>query len=97
MKEPVRLDVYRERPKPVPLRCREHAPVCTWCRWAQHNARERALVCEEPSTNPASTYRTLKNANGEGQCNNYAPSFWTRILQALRLKPFVERSRKQKT
>lgn len=92
MKEPIRLDVYREVPKPVPLRGRVHAPVCKWCEFysfvnSQHTVRLKH-VC-----NFFRPTRLCNDLNDREQCDRYYPSLWTRILQALRLRPFVERRR----
>lgn len=95
MTQPVRrLAVYREPPEPVPLRAREHAPACLWCRWRRWGASSDQ--CMEPRNNPGadryhSAYET-RRVNPTGECQVYQPSRWTALLQWLRIRPFLERS-----
>lgn len=94
MNDPVRLDVYRETPAAVPLREREHAPVCPWCKWRW----KWGLTCREPRNNPSGNTFDAdfwgKYLNNRGQCERYQASWWTRLLQRLGLRPFIERARK---
>ncbi len=89
--EPVRLAVYREIPKPLPFRAREHAPYCVWCRW-------RSILypyeCYSPFINPEAANKWCSTTNRGGKCDGYSPSLWTRMLQLVRLRPCIERKRK---
>lgn len=84
---------YRARPQPIRLREREHASVCRWCAWFDGNGR-----CSEPRRTPSSSAHSeylpwADQYNSKGQCRVYRPSVWTRVLQALGLRPFLERPR----
>ena len=94
MSDPVRLELYRERPKPLPLRAREHAPVCTWCRWQRGIINDH--YCGEPRHNPSGSHsmRFATTYINLGQCDWFSATLATRILQRLGLRPFVERIRK---
>jgi hypothetical protein len=83
--------MYRDVPAPVPLRGRQHASCCCWCRWMTGDPNEP--VCREPHHNPTGINYLASNYNNKGQCDRYVPSHWTRLLQFLRIRPFVERER----
>lgn len=94
MNEPVRLDVYREVPAVVPLREREHESVCAWCFWSEG---VNPMACHHPRHNPSGCRGAnfwTNNFNSGACCGVYRASLWTRLLQWLRLRPFIERTRK---
>ena len=60
---------------------RGHAPFCHWCEFRSY----AGVYCH------ARGMTSCRDRNGEGQCNEYVGSAWTRLLQWQRLRPFVER------
>jgi hypothetical protein len=84
------LKIYCEDPSP-----REHAPVCQWCMFMGPPARvwvprvreyQIAHVCMRVIPHPACVEKNCDEA-----CDDYHPSWWTQLLQRMRLRPFIER------
>jgi len=88
--EPIRLEVYREKPAEIRYSKGEHAAVCRWCVWNRYGMR-----CYEPTISTVDKYgwHWTYKLNPSARCERYVPSLWTRILQLLRLRPWIERPR----
>ena len=82
------LEPYRGKPPDVQYSRREHAPVCRWCTWRD---MVKPYYCFAVGNNPTGGQRFANLFNERGQCNYYRPSLWTRLLQALRVRPWIER------
>lgn len=73
---------------PVHYRVDDHAPVCAWCRWKD----SLLSICLSPTNNPAnrlSTTFSTSTFNDHRQCESYHPSLLTKVLQAVRFRPFI--------
>lgn len=79
---------YRQIPEDEPQREREHHPVCAWCmhEWVGESGTR---WCDSYPLRHFDDMAAFRNAGGE--CDGYRPSMWTRALQLVRIRPFVER------
>lgn len=82
------LQPYRGKPPEIRYGRGEHAGVCMWCRWSD---RISPYYCYEPIHNPGHENKWAIWFNKSGLCERYLPSLLTRLLQALRLRPRLER------
>lgn len=79
---------HREPPAPRAQTTGEHFPVCDWCMWS---GGTRPFYCFEPFHNAVQERRFSNDFNVSGSCDRYRPTVWTRLLQALRIRPWIER------
>lgn len=85
-----RLEIYRETPPTLPMRAREHMAMCRWCLWSYtETGMPCNRYCKHPLHDPSGGYVPCSTAIRH--CRVYRPSVLTRVLQRLRIRPFVER------
>lgn len=65
----------------------EELPSCLWCRWrssGKYLDKDRATyVCFNPSHNPRAALYSVSVFNNEGECEQYAPSGFTKLVRLI--------------
>lgn len=83
-------NTYRGRPTDTTYKSATEVPSCFWCRWRSPSTgdydNKQLYACLNPVHNPTHRTPSVKNFNEEGECQQYEPSGFTKLVRLVGLR-----------